>query len=456
MTDDRVRRHRSGMTAVLMGMSLLFAACGAPGAPTSDEPSADEPSGSQPPGNGAGTDEPVLIGGVGPLSAPGGIQGGQELQWAMEAAVADVNAEGGVLGGRQLELVFGDTPNTPNISEQTARRLVEEENVVAVAGAYHSGDALAMIPVFTEAGIPFVVSAAQLDQITAGDPDAPNLPPNPPTTFRIYPASSASAELWGSYIVEGLGAEKVVQFYEATDFGIQQAKLVKEYYGSLGLDVAQIQVELDQPNYSNILLRAKEEHADADAAIFDVAGESSFVINQGAFDAGLLAPDADTACLADVIAAESEAWWRAVPDGVGCVFLLAGPTPASYNELTSSVADRFIEDFDREPAAWVFTSYDAIRLIADAIERAGSTEPMAIVEALEQTTYSGTLGDYSFPYNSTNPLPEDEPGWKWHSPVDPALSLFQYFEAGQNVHDAAVVWPQERQTHDTPYLEPGS
>src|SRR5262245_53871778 len=50
----------------------------------------------------------ILLGGVGPLSQPGDVVGGQEMKWAMEQAVADLNAKGGVLG-RQIKLVFYDT-----------------------------------------------------------------------------------------------------------------------------------------------------------------------------------------------------------------------------------------------------------------------------------------------------------------------------------------------------------
>src|SRR5882672_2369584 len=87
----------------------------------------------------------ILLGGVGPLSQPGDVAGGQELKWAMEQAVADINAKGGVLG-RQIKLVFHDTQNKPDVCAAMANRLVEEDHVVAVVGEFHSGCALPQIP----------------------------------------------------------------------------------------------------------------------------------------------------------------------------------------------------------------------------------------------------------------------------------------------------------------------
>src|SRR6188472_2500487 len=91
----------------------------------------------------------ILLGGVGPLSQPGDVAGGQEMKWAMEQAVADINAKGGVLG-KKLQLNFYDTQNKPDVCAAIANRLVEEDKVVAVVGEFHSGCALAQIPTYNK------------------------------------------------------------------------------------------------------------------------------------------------------------------------------------------------------------------------------------------------------------------------------------------------------------------
>src|SRR3954453_23828686 len=70
----------------------------------------------------------ILLGGVGPLSQPGDVAGGQEMKWAMEQAVADINAKGGVLG-KKLRLLFYDTQNKPDVCAAISNRLVQDDKV---------------------------------------------------------------------------------------------------------------------------------------------------------------------------------------------------------------------------------------------------------------------------------------------------------------------------------------
>src|SRR3954465_265424 len=73
----------------------------------------------------------ILLGGVGPLSQPGDVAGGQEMKWAMEQAVADLNAKGGIMG-RKLGLNFYDTQNKPDVCAAIAKKMVQDDKVVAV------------------------------------------------------------------------------------------------------------------------------------------------------------------------------------------------------------------------------------------------------------------------------------------------------------------------------------
>lgn len=425
------RRLMGVAGVVLLGLTLLLAACG--------------------PQQAKENKDVVVIGGVGPLSQPGAVQAGMDMKWAMETAVADVNGEGGVLG-KTLKLIFYDTQNQPDVAASIAERLVNEDKVVAVVGEYHSGAALAQIPTYNKARLPVIFSETWSDKITGGDPDSPDLPANPPTIFRIAPTSTYAGRLLSDWLINGLHAKKVVELYEATDFGVSQARAMKEQLEEAGVALVQIQVELNQTDYSPILARLAEENPDANAVIFDVTGESSYVIEQNAFEVGLVKKG--IVPVVNQVAQDSPAFWRAVPDGTGSAFRLVGLTPSMYNDLTRSVAERFTEKFGGSPKVWVFESYDSVRLIADAIKRAGSTDADKIVKALETTSFVGAQGKYEFPYNSSNPVPSDKPGWMWHQWPNPPIQIVEYFAKDQALNDAAVVWPPQRQTHGKPYVEP--
>lgn len=395
--------------------------------------------------------EPILIGAVGPLSQPGAVQAGLDMRWAIETAAADVNAAGGVLG-RELRVVFYDTQNQPNVAASVAERLAYEDKVVAVVGEYHSGAALAQIPVYTRAGIPVVFSEVWSDAVTGGDPNDPNLPSFPPTVFRIAPTSSYAGAFLSDWLLNGLKVRKVIQIYEATDFGLSQARALRSQLEPAGVELVQIQVELNQPDYSAILLRLAQQHGDADAVVFDVTGESSYVVEQNAFEVGLVGDG--TVPVANQVAQNAEAFWRAVPDGAGSTFQFVGLAPAFYNDLTRSVAERYEAAFGGPPKVWVFEAYDSVRLVADAIERAGSTDPEAIVRALETTSFVGAQGQYSFPYGSHNPVPEGQPRWLWHQWPNPPIVILEYVKRGDGLAEAAVLWPEARQTHGAAYVQP--
>lgn len=433
MTSPRhVRRTGArAWLAALGGGALLLAGCGAGG-------------------EGAGSDT-IVIGGVGPLSQPGAVQAGQEMKWAMERAVADLNADGGVLD-RQVELTFEDTQNTPDVAAAVAKKLVEEDEVVGVVGEYHSGAALAQIPTYNENGTPAVFVETWNDTITAGDPDDPSLPPEPESIFRIAPTTSYATQSVIDWLVEGVEPAKVVQVYEATEFGLGQADSLKAGLDGTGIELAQIEIELNQPDYTSVLSRVNQQHADADVVVIDVTGESSYVAVQNAFTTGLLGEG--RICFTNQAAQDDEAFWRAVPDGAGCSFRYVGPAPAQFNDQAAALAERFSEEVGGAPKAWVFESYDGIMLLADAIERAGSTEPEEIVAALEETSYQGTQGTYEFPYVSGNPVPEDQPAWLWHQWPEPLIQILEYTEKDQPIEDTAVLWPPDKQTDGAAYVEP--
>jgi len=386
----------------------------------------------------------ILIGGVAPLSQPGDVAGGQEMKWALEQAVNDVNAKGGVLG-QKIRLVFYDTQNKPDVCASVAKRLAQEDKVAAVVGEFHSGCALAQIPTYNQAGMPVVFSETYNDKITAGDPADPNLPANPPTVFRIAPTSTYYSSFIADWIVNGVRAKKVVQVVDTTDYGVGAASAMKEALGKAGVKLAQVSVELAQPDYASIMTRLKNENPDAEVVYYDVSETATaYVVMQNGIDVGL--SNAKNICVGNPAMRDAQSFWQAVPNGVGCLFQLVGLTSTQFNEQAKSVDQRARTALGHEARNYAFEAYDSVLLVVDAIRRANSTDAKAIVKALEQTSMVGTQGKYVFTYNSQNPVPKDKPGWLWHQYAEPPLQLLEFTKKGQTSEEAPTVWPASRQT----------
>jgi ABC-type branched-subunit amino acid transport system substrate-binding protein len=385
----------------------------------------------------------ILIGGVGPLSAPGDVSGGAEMKFAMEQAVADINAKGGVLG-RNVRLIFYDTQNKPDVCASVAKRLVEEDKVAGVAGEFHSGCGLAQIPAYNEAGMPVVFAETYNDRITGGDPEDPNLPANPPSIFRIAPTSTYASSYISRWIIDGLKADKVVYITDTTDYGIGAMEIVERVMGEANVDLVTTSVEIAQPDYTAIVSRLASEHPDADVVYFDLSdGATGYVVMQNGIDAGLVD---DAVCIGPPNLPDYEGFWRAVPDGVGCTFQVVGLQGDQVNELGKALDARVQQALGHGTRNYGYEAYDSVLLLADAIERAGSTDPAGIVAALESTSMVGTQGEYRFPYNSTNPVPADQPSWMWHQYLEPPLQIREYTERGQTFADSVTLWPESLQT----------
>ncbi|MGD9375430.1 MAG: ABC transporter substrate-binding protein, partial [Anaerolineae bacterium] len=387
--------------------------------------------------------ETIRIGGVGPLSAPGSVVGGIAMQFAMNLAVKDINEQGGVLG-KPLELIFADTEGLPERGGAAVERLITENGVVAVTGEYHSAVGLVELEVCHEYGIPCLFSETWSDSITAS---------GYPEVFRIAPASSMNSRAMAEWFA-AVGVENVVSIVENTDYGIGQSENDLMLFEELGINSQEVFfVELGTEDYVPILTRIQALDPAPDAIRVAVTGESSFNLEQQMAEVGV-APSADTIGTANQVAIQPE-FWESVPNGTYYVFSLVGLPPSLYNETTEHVAEAYKAQFDTDPPSYALEAYDSVWILADALERAGTTESVALIDALEDTDVTLAQGRYYFEYTSKNPLPDDGsvPDYMWHQWPDPAVLLLQYFEPGQDWKEAAVIWPEVYQTHGTAYVE---
>ena len=88
----------------------------------------------------------ITIGGLAPLSAPGAVAGGVAMDWAFNQAAEDINADCGVqIDGvnYQLDVITGDSEGSPERGQAVTERLIQEDEVDAMVGVYHSAVGLA-------------------------------------------------------------------------------------------------------------------------------------------------------------------------------------------------------------------------------------------------------------------------------------------------------------------------
>jgi branched-chain amino acid transport system substrate-binding protein len=105
----------------------------------------------------------IKIGAVLSVTGPASFLGDPEKK-TLEMYVEDINATGGV-NGQKLQLIVYDDGAKPSEALTFAKRLVDEDKIIAMIGGSTTGSTLAMIPVFEEEQIPFISLAGAIQII---------------------------------------------------------------------------------------------------------------------------------------------------------------------------------------------------------------------------------------------------------------------------------------------------
>lgn len=380
--------------------------------------------------------EPIKIGGVTALSAPGAVESGRAMLQGMEIAVEEINAKGGVLG-RKIELVVGDTGGLPEKGTAVMERLATKDKVAAVTGEVHSSVALAEIEVAHRYGIPHVIGEAWSDDVTARQY---------PETFRITVANSlvyAIAVDW----IKAVGFKNVAIIGENSDWGLGVIKIFNERLKAAGINVTSVSAERTATDFTPQLLKFKSMSPRPDLLINGFTGTGEYLMTKQAHELGLAATR-ETAHFAAGVEATVPDFWQAV--GAAGKYTIVNPAGLSGIPKTPA-SDRFAMAFKakhgRDPDVVAMEGYDGIALITEAIRKAGSAEPKRITEALRKIRWEGTRGTIWFSQDR-------EPKWMFQQWPDVPVFVIQYTDVGQEVTKGAILWPRRLATTDKLLFRP--
>ena len=242
-------------------IALAIAACG-PASTTVEDVQPDAPA-SEVQDSQAETEtqlpagDPIRIGALFPLSAPGSVVGGEAMRDAMIIAAERINAAGGLLG-RPVELIVVDSEGLPERGAAVTERLISQDGVVAIAGGYHSSVGVVAKEVAHDNNIPIVLANTWNDTITSVQY---------PQVFRIAPLSSEVSAVDVKFIQwlrdeAGVQLDKVVILTENTDYGIPAAEDTSRLLGEAGIDSVTFGVDIGTQDFAGIIERIKAEEPD--------------------------------------------------------------------------------------------------------------------------------------------------------------------------------------------------
>jgi branched-chain amino acid transport system substrate-binding protein len=373
--------------------------------------------------------EPVTLGWVGPLSAPGNYSSGQEMRWAVELGVDEINKAGGVLG-RPLKVFYEDTKGQPSEGSAAAVRLITKNKVSAIFGEFHSSVALAEIDVAHQYGVPWVGTDVWSDDITAKQY---------PEVFRLAPANSLIYVKIADWIAEQ-GFKHVATVAENTDFGQGGAKVVQDTLKAKGVADTPATIDLNQQDFTPSLIRLMSQKPKPDLLQMIVAGQAQYQIVKQACQLGF-APNADTKMIGSSGLLQKDVWEVDGECAKNLLIVNVARPKSQWNDQAKRFVQEFQKRYNRPPTGVAMEAYDTLGVVVAGIEQAKSSDPKAVIKGLENIHYTGVNATYSF---ST----DKNPAWAYHQFMDVPFTVIQYTQMNQSPEDAAIVYPKQWATTD--------
>ena len=298
---------------------------------------------------------------------------------AAELVVEDWNAKGGVLG-KQIELVIEDDQCKPEVATNTAAKLVGEQ-VVGVIGHICSGATKSALGIYKDSNIPVISPSATNPPLTKSG-DYPNF-------FRTIAPDDAQAKLDVDFAVDTLGLTKIAVLHDKGDYGKGFADFAKEYLDQRSnVEVVVYEgIQVGAVDYSAII--NKVAASGAEAIIYGgYHPEASKLVGQ------MRTRGMDTIFISDD-GVKDDTFIKVAQDAAEGVYA-SGPVDTTSNPLAVKSTEDHQKKFGEDPGAFFLNAYAATQALLNAIEKAGSTEYDAIVNALRSEYVETPLGNISF------------------------------------------------------------
>jgi branched-chain amino acid transport system substrate-binding protein len=308
----------------------------------------------------------IKIGFQAPLTGPTATDG-KSAQIAATMAVEDINAAGGVLG-QKIELVTYDDQAKSDQAIFTANKLIGEDGVKLVVNGSYSASGRAAAPVFQKAGVVMISAYGVHPDITrAGD-----------YMFRLVHLGEPQGAATALYIGKTLGIKKVSTITMDNDYGQSTMDGFLAASGKYGIEVLnKYSYSLKDRQFGSIVASVKRDSPDAIYATgyFFTAGPLVSQLRA----AGITVP------IIGSQAFDSEKFIE-----------IAGPAAEGTYIIDSFDRDRKDETLQRffaefknragyAPEGVAAITYSAVKLMADGIKRANSTDPEKVRDALAAT-----------------------------------------------------------------------
>lgn len=300
---------------------------------------------------------------------------GQDMANAVQLAMDEINKAG---GGNTYSAVIGDDGCDPQQAVNAATKLASS-GISAVIGGYCSGATIPTLKIFGDAKLPMVITAANSTKL---------IPANPGNAFMINSTGNdqvaKALDVW-----KAKGVKSLAIVNEGDAYSQDLATLAQKGFTDAGGTVVDFEtVNHGEQDYSAVVTKIKAANADAVfwTAYDDDGGPFIKQLREGGYQGAIYVGDGSTSANLFTLAG----------DAAEGVFAFSSPT-AEFLPGAKAFADAYQAKFNIAPSSYGPLTYDGMKLLADAITKAGGTDSAKVIAALQAEDYKdGIAGEISF------------------------------------------------------------
>jgi branched-chain amino acid transport system substrate-binding protein len=321
----------------------------------------------------------IVIGGVFPLTGGVSYDGQTDMNGA-KTAVEEINAAGGVLG-RKIKFVTEDGACNPTNSVGAAEKLISQQKVVALIGALCSSATGAVAETVRKYKIPQITGVSTAERLTEE---------GNPWFFRATTTTKLNGMSLAQPLLEMSGGKKKIAFIVTSDdWGRSAVAAYGDAFRKLGASI--VATEYFDRNDTDFTEHLTKIRAAAPDVIFSVGGfQNAANVTIQARQLGINIPILGEGAFC------SDSWAKLVGGFTANVVGILEWVPGIADEANTKFIQNYQKAFKEIPTKFSAAGYNTMHILADAIRRAGSTDPEALRKALAETDYKGIMGRYRF------------------------------------------------------------
>ena len=331
-------------------------------------------------------DSVIKIGGMGPLTGSAAMYG-ITIENGAKLAFEEINKNGGVLG-KKLEYISLDEKEDPVEAVNAYNRLIDE-GVSAIIGSVTSKPTLAIAELAAQDGIPMITPTGTQVNITDAGPNI----------FRVCFTDPYQGGTLATFAKEKLNAKTAaVMINNSSDYSNGIAEEFIKQANKLGIKIVAKEGYSDgDKDFKAQLTKIKIE--DPDVLMVPEYYEQSALIATQAREVGLkstfIGPDGWDGVV-NVLDSSS----YSIVDNT---YFTNHYSAEDKSEKIQDFLKKYREKYNEEPTAFSGLAYDAVYILKDAIEKAGTTEKEKLVAAIKESDMDGVTGHLTFD-EKNNPI----------------------------------------------------